>query len=110
MKKLLLPLAALVIVALSLAWTVPALASPAEQIRDRIANLQQRIDEGKLSGALTPPEAKRLQRDLNSIRGTFEKARKGALTPREIDVLNHRLDILDKKVFKQKHDKQKRHP
>ncbi|MFO0754817.1 MAG: hypothetical protein U0411_16000, partial [Thermodesulfovibrionales bacterium] len=101
------PLAA---AALLLAWTVPALASPAEQIRDRIAHLQQRIDEGKLSGALTLPEAKHLQRELNHIRKSFEKARKGVLAPREIDALNHRLDILDKKVFAQKHDRQKRYP
>lgn len=110
MKKLLLLLVPLAAIALFLAETAPALASPAERIRDRIVNLQQRIDEGKLSGVLTVPEAKRLQRDLNSIRAHFEKARKGVLAPREIDTLNHRLDILDKKVYKQKHDRQKRHP
>jgi len=86
----------------------PPKVAPAEQIENRIRNLQQRIDDGVRVGDLTLPEARILQQRLDNIKMDFDRAMPGRLDPYEVEVLNRRLDALDRDVFGQKHDPQRR--
>lgn len=94
------------IVFLFLALAAAAWAGPPDQIRGRMDNLQQRIDEGVKSGTLTGQEAKGVQNQLNSIRKGFDSAVKNGLSDREAKHFNQRLDTLSKEVYKQKHDRE----
>jgi len=90
-------------------WVQYVAAAPVDQIVERIADLQRRIDDGKISGELIPPEAKKLQIRLDGIRRHFERVRRGGpLPPPEVDRINHRLNVLEKDIVKHKHDPQKR--
>lgn len=102
MKKVL----AIGIVFLFLAGAAVVWAGPPDQIRGRIDSLQQRIDEGIKSGALTGQEAKRLQNQLGSIRKGFDGAVRNGLSDREAKHFNQRLDTLSKEVYKEKHDRE----
>jgi chromosome segregation ATPase len=102
MKKML----AIGVVFLFLAGAAAAWAGPADQIRGRMDNLQQRIDEGVRSGTLTGQEAKRVQNQLTSIRRGFDSAVRNGLSDREARHFNQRLDVLSKDVAREKHDKE----
>lgn len=91
---------------LFLSCTVAAWAGPPDQIRGRMNSLQQRIDEGVKSGALTGQEAKRVQNQLNSIRSGFDSAVRNGLSDSEAKHFNQRLDTLTKDVYKEKHDRE----
>jgi len=100
MKKVLAVGTALLFLAVAAAvW-----AGPPDQIRARMKSMQQRIDEGNRSGALTGQEAKRVQVRLNNIRESFENAVLNGLTEREAKLFNQRLDVLGKDVSKEKRD------
>jgi septal ring factor EnvC (AmiA/AmiB activator) len=83
---------------LVLALAAAALAGPPDQIRGRMDNLQQRIDEGVKSGTLTGQEAKRVQNQLNSIRKGFDSAVQNGLSDREAKHFNQRLDTLSNSI------------
>ncbi|MCC6347787.1 MAG: hypothetical protein IT388_11420 [Nitrospirales bacterium] len=91
---------------------VPAqsvLAAPYDRILDRIDDLQQRIIQGEKSGNLTPSEAVQMQRRLDNLRDDLEVTKRmGPLPPHEIKDLHRRLDILEREVYRQKHDLQRR--
>lgn len=91
---------------LFLALAAAAWAGPPDQIRGRIDNLQQRIDEGVKSGTLTGQETKRVQNQLNSIRKGFDSAVQNGLSDREAKHFNQRLDTLSKDIYKDKHDRE----
>ena len=91
---------------LFLALAAAAWAGPPDQIRGKMDNLQQRIDEGVKSGKLTGQEAKGVQNQLNSIRRGFDNAVKNGLSDREAKHFNQRLDTLSKEVYKEKHDRE----
>jgi chromosome segregation ATPase len=91
---------------LFLAFAAAAWAGPPDQIRGKMDNLQQRIDEGVKSGKLTGQEAKGAQNQLNSIRRGFDSAVKNGLSDREAKHFNQRLDTLSKEVYKEKHDRE----
>ena len=94
------------IVFLFLALAAAAWAGPPDQIRGKMDNLQQRIDEGVKSGTLTGQEAKRAQNQMNSIRKGFDSAVQNGLSDREAKQFNQRLDTLSKDVYKEKHDRE----
>jgi chromosome segregation ATPase len=84
-------------------------AGPSEQqIGKRIAELQQRIDEGMRAGTLTPAESKNLQSKLDKIREHVDKAqgKRYGLSDGEVKSVNNRLDALSKDVYREKHDLQ----
>lgn len=102
MKKML----AIAMMFFFLAGAVAVWAGPPDQIRGRMNSLQQRIDEGVKSGALTGQEAKRVQNQLNSIRKGFDSAVQNGLSDREVKHFNQRLDTLSKEIAKEKHDRE----
>jgi hypothetical protein len=101
MKKMAVGIAFLFLALAAAAW-----AGPPDQIRGKMDNLQQRIDEGVKSGKLTGQEAKGAQNQLNSIRRGFDNAVKNGLSDREAKQFNQRLDTLSKEVYKEKHDRE----
>jgi hypothetical protein len=71
----------------------------------REANQQRRINNGIGSGALTPKETYRLQRqqaNINAQEARFKSD--GNLSRRERRVLNHRLNRSSKNIYRAKHN------
>ena len=81
------------------------------RIDQRQANQQERIDRGVKSGALTQKEAARLQKDQQRI-GRMEKnaMADGKMTPRERRRIEHAQDTQSRKIYQEKHDKQRAKP
>ncbi|MBS0480282.1 MAG: hypothetical protein JSR79_13435 [Proteobacteria bacterium] len=108
MKKLIVVLAGL---GLATA-TLPSVASaaPWTSISQRQANLNQRIDQGVRSGALTRPEAYRLKSQLRDVAGLeYRYARSGGrIDMRERADLERRYNAISAKVRFEKHDRQHR--
>ena len=105
------------LVALCLVTAVGAHAeSPASQAAEqRFDNRQnrqeQRIENGTSSGALTPPEARRLSREqarLTRAEGRAEAD--GKVTRKEAVALEKRQDLASRRIHRQKHDSQVRKP
>ena len=79
--------------------------APPANIPDRIANQQQRIDEGVTSGKLTRGEADVLQDNLNWIKATFARMKAdGRLNQKESNRLDEMLDQNSKMIFNKKHN------
>lgn len=102
-----------VLAALSVAATaLPATAASAqrwENINARQARLDQRIDQGIRSGALTRNEAVRLRGEFRSLVNLEARYRRGGLNQWERNDLNRRFDVLSAKVRYEKHDRANRH-
>jgi len=107
MKRLLIP--ALAAASLAAAVT-PALAQPGRApINQRDARIEHRIDQGARRGDLTRPEAARLRGELRSIERLERYYRRtGGMTAWERRDLERRLDVLDRQVFRNRHDRQRR--
>jgi hypothetical protein len=69
----------------------------------------QKIEQGVKSGELTRLEAKKLLKQEAKL-NKFEKKIKsdGIITPKERAKLNNKVKKLDKKIFKEKNDRQVR--
>ncbi|NLX52314.1 MAG: hypothetical protein GXY72_09480 [Deltaproteobacteria bacterium] len=79
-------------------------------ISQRIAQMDQRIDQGMRSGALTRDEGRRLRMELNRVRDDAARMKRdGILTPREKDRLNAELDRLNKDIYREKRDRGRRY-
>jgi phosphosulfolactate synthase (CoM biosynthesis protein A) len=77
-------------------------------IQQRMENQQRRIDQGVASGSLTPREAGRLEANQAQIKQTEERMKAdGNLTPKERQKLNKMQDNASKRIYQQKHDRQK---
>ena len=103
----------LVFAALAAASLVAAAAPAAAQNRYYIEAHEQKIvfkiDKGIRSGSLTPHEAAKLRANLAEIRGLERYYRRTAgLSEWERRDLDRRLDALDRRVFINKHDWQRR--
>jgi hypothetical protein len=87
-------------------------ASPATPVVDqRQARQEKRIDQGQASGALTPRETRRLEREQKVIGKAETQAKAdGTVTPRERRQLHHMQDAASKDIHRQKHDRQQRMP
>lgn len=79
------------------------------RVDQRQANQQQRIEQGKASGELTRPEARRLQHQQAHIQHAEDKAKAdGTVTAGERKHLHHMQDHASKRIHRQKHDAQHR--
>ena len=88
-----------------------AASSPAATpgVDQRQANQQQRIEQGKASGELTRPEARRLQHQQAHIQRAEDRAKAdGTVTAGERKHLHHMQDNASKRIRHQKHDAQHR--
>ena len=108
MKKLTVLLASLGMAAAA----IPSVASAAPYltINQRSASLEQRINQGIRTGALTRPEAFRLKSQLHGLVNLENRYRVsgGRLDQRERADLNRRYDNLSRQVRFDKHDHQHR--
>lgn len=81
------------------------------RIDQRQANQQQRIDRGVKSGALTQKEAARLQKGQQRIGRMETKAMAdGKMTPRERRRIEQAQNAQSRKIYEEKHDKQRAKP
>jgi hypothetical protein len=106
MKKIL--ISVLAVSALSAA-AVPAMAAPWQNINQRQAQLDRRIDQGVRSGALTRNEAYRLRGEFQQIARLEMRYRASAgLQGWERADLDRRFDILSAKIRYERHDRDDR--
>ncbi len=88
---------------------VAAGAAPWQSINARQARLDQRIDQGIRSGALTRREATRLRTDSRQLAQLETRYRRsGGLSGRERQDLDRRYDALAAQVRWDKHDRRRR--
>ena len=106
MNKLVTTLAALMLGAV----TLPALAQAnTPRIDQRQMNQDRRIDQGVASGELTKREATRLDRGQDRIENMEDKAKAdGVVTRRERARLTHAQNFESRRIYRQKHDAQRR--
>jgi hypothetical protein len=103
-----------VVVACGLAMVTNAFAaetasSPGVNARQRTQ--QQRVDQGRRTGQLTPEETKKLQAEQKALR-TEERAYKadGKLTPAERKDLHGDANRISRDIYREKHDGQRARP
>jgi len=88
--------------------TVTASAQTATpRVTKRQVNQQERISNGVKSGALTPREARRLERQEGKIAIDKAKAKSdGVVTPQERAKLTREQNRTSRHIYRQKHDGQ----
>ncbi|WP_343699576.1 hypothetical protein [Caulobacter sp.] len=102
MKRLMLSLTALAAV---VATPLASQAAPWQSVNQRQAALEQRIDQGVRSGALTRAESQRLRSDLRALAQLETKYRRSnGLSARERADLDNRFDRLSRQIRVQKND------
>lgn len=108
MKKIALMIAGLGIAVSALPAT--ASAQQWQNINARRAKIEQRINTGIRSGALTRPEATRLRTEFRNLNGLEQRYRRsgGGLSQAERRDLDRRFDALSRQVRLQKNDRQGR--
>lgn len=106
MKKLIPVFAALMLGAV----TLPAFAQAnTPRIDKRQMNQDRRIDQGVQSGELNQREAARLDRGQDRIENLEDKAKSdGVVTARERARLRHAQNVESRRIYRQKHDAQRR--
>ena len=93
--------------AIATVW-LPSQAQDTRRIDQREANQQKRIEQGEKSGALTQKEAARLEKGQARVQRMEDKAAAdGRITPRERRRIEHAQNVESKKIYREKHDKQK---
>jgi len=106
MKKIL--ISVLAVSALSAA-AVPAMAAPWQNINQRQAMLDNRIDQGVRNRSLTRNEAVRLRAEFNTIvRLESQYRRTGGLQGWERNDLDRRFNALSAKIRYERHDRDDR--
>jgi hypothetical protein len=97
-----------------IAAAAPAFAdyrAPVDPIDARQYQLEQRIEQGRASGALTPQEYGRLRREMRQIARDEQAYRAdGRFSQREWQYLNARLDTLSRDVYAETRDGDRRGP
>ena len=85
-----------------------AASAPMPRVDARQAEQQKRIEQGAATGALTPKETQRLEREQAGITKAESKAKAdGTVTAHERKRLNHMQNAASKDIKHQKHDAQK---
>jgi Skp family chaperone for outer membrane proteins len=85
----------------------PRSAAATPSVDQRQLNQQQRIDQGVQSGALTSKEAARLEGGQQHVQKMEDKAKAdGKVTPQERKRLQHAENVQNRKIERQKHDRQ----
>lgn len=75
----------------------------------RQTNQQQRITAGVESGQLTVREAARLERGETRLeRHEAAASADGVVTRRERALLHHEADVMSRRIYRQKHDAERR--
>jgi tellurite resistance protein len=78
-------------------------------IDQRQANQQQRIDQGVKSGALTPKETARLEKGQQRVQRMETTAMAdGKVKPKERRRIAHAQNQQSKKIYREKHDRQRK--
>jgi len=78
-------------------------------INRRIGEMDQRINQGMRSGALTRDEGRMLRTQLSRVRDDAARMKRdGILTQREKDRLNAELERLKKDIYREKSDRNRR--
>lgn len=86
----------------------PATAASMHRVDKRMAHQEARIAQGTASGALTPHEQRRLQREQRAIAHAETHAKAdGTVTPNERRKLSHMQNRASRDIHRQKHDAQK---
>lgn len=103
MKKILIPILAVS----ALAAAAPAMAAPWQNINQRQANLDRRIDQGVRSGQITRNEAVRLRGEFRQIATLEQRYRRtgGGLEAWERRDLDRRFDTLSAKIKYERRDR-----
>jgi hypothetical protein len=95
-------------VATALALPVYAQTQSTPRIDKRQADQAQRIEQGKQSGALNQKEAARLEKGQARVQKMEDKAvADGKVTKKERRKIERAQDRESKKIYREKHDKQK---
>jgi uncharacterized membrane protein YebE (DUF533 family) len=99
----------LFIAAIATAITLPAFAQTyTPGIDQRQMNQEQRIDQGIASGQLTQREAARLERGQQRVDNMENRAKSdGVVTARERARVQHAQNVESKRIYRQKHDRQR---
>lgn len=103
------PLASSLLLAAGLALLAsPAFAQSGTVIDNRQARQEQRIDQGISSGALNSREAARLERGQARVERYESRAlaNDGRIGPREGRAITHSQNVQNRRIFRQKHDRQ----
>jgi hypothetical protein len=108
MKTLMLAAAALIAPVLTVAPMV-AEAQQWRSINQRQASQFARIQQGIRNGALTRVEGDRLKQQFYALNRLEQRYRIGGLSLRERQDLDRRFTILSRKIYVQKHDRQRRY-
>lgn len=94
-----------------LAQAGPAASGATPGVDKRQERQEQRIEQGKASGELNNREARRLERQQKGVaRAEAHAKADGTVTPRERKRLHNMQDGTSKRIYKQKHDRQKKMP
>ncbi|MDZ4371025.1 MAG: hypothetical protein U1C74_06345 [Phenylobacterium sp.] len=91
----------------AIATSAPALAQNWQNINQRQAQLDQRIDQGVRNGQLTRQEATRLQAEFQQIAQLENNYRRDGLTAAERADLDRRFDRLAMQISNQRQDGQR---
>lgn len=95
-------------VALIAGAAAPAAAQSWQNINQRQANLDRRIDVGVRNGSLTRAEAGRLRAEFRQIARLETRYRANGLSLRERRDLDRRFDLLSARIRYERHDRQDR--
>lgn len=99
-------LAAVVVAALALPALAQTQSTP--RIDARQANQDRRIEQGEKSGALNAKEAARLEKGQARVQKMENRAAAdGKVTARERARIEHAQDKQSRRIYREKHDKQK---
>lgn len=96
----------------ALAFVLPASAQTATpRVDQRQANQEKRIDQGVQSGQLNEKEAARLENGQANVQKREDAAKAdGVVTGKEKAGLHNAQEKQSKRIWRQKHDKQKAAP
>jgi hypothetical protein len=88
-----------------------AAQSATPRVDQRQINQETRIQQGVASGALSGKEAAKLEKGQAKVQAKEDKAKAdGKVTARERAKLAKAQDRQSKRIYKEKHDKQKKEP
>lgn len=86
----------------------PATAQAWQNIIQRQANLERRIEMGVRNGSLSRPEAMRLRAEFRQIERLEQRYRRGGLSLSERRDLDRRFDQLSARIRYERNDRQDR--
>ncbi len=94
---------------LFLGFTITQAQTKTPKVTKRQINQQKRITQGVKSGELTKKEVIKLERNAAQLQRQKVKAKSdGVVTPKERAQLQRKANSNSRKIYKEKHDPQKR--